>query len=775
MKRIYWLLLLVLVLLIIGITQMPKMYSAPNADINEKDSIPQKRQLRRSFFQKREVLIIYGADNPALAVKYESLLDEFTNRPEEDSRRRITYAFKEASEVTEKELKENVLYLLGSAKGNSLLETFTQNIPIKINETAIDIDGTSYEDQDALISIGFYPNAMNDTLPVSLLSGNDEEKVFDLFQKRISEGSRFVFRQNLDYEIYQDGKRLILGDFDEEWGLDKETYFDFSTGEKLLYSSENFDFISYPGVELPTPVKGLAEDIETTLGQILNFLEKKEEELPRIPYYIYKSVEQKGLMLGNTDQAHHNSADKSVHTVINKAYKDNFVEKENALIIELLLGSAASEPLDRGLPLYFSDQWQGKGYKYWAARLFESGNMLSLEALFDKELMELESPLIFNATSAALVAFLIEHWGKEAFLNRYKNWTPSERELKLLDPEWQTHLKELASLFPKKSRKAAPLTYLKGFNFAHEGYSIYNGYTGSKAIPALNKMAALGSNALAIIPYGSIWEKNKPNPYRTSHGPGGENDEGVVHTAFTARELGMTTLLKPQLWGGGTWPGEVEMLTEEDWQLFFNYYYKWIRHYAFLAEIHEIDALSVGVEFAKATLMKEAQWRKMFRGIKGLYQGKLTYSANWGTEFEQVGFWDELDFIGLNCYYPLSKNDQPSKAELKANFEKVKAKIEIVYQKFNKPIVFTEIGFRSIDAPWKSPHAEGDDSFNEHHQQLCYEVVFEGIENQEWCQGILWWKFPSYLEYRGKENSAFTPNYKKAELTVKEWFTAKLP
>ena len=81
-------------------------------------------------------------------------------------------------------------------------------------------------------------------------------------------------------------------------------------------------------------------------------------------------------------------------------------------------------------------------------------------------------------------------------------------------------------------------------------------------------------------------------------------------------------------------------------------------------------------------------------------------------EFEKVGFWDELDFIGLNSYYPLSKQDNPSKRELSKNFEGIKNKIKKVHKAHQKPIVFTEIGFRSIDAPWKNPHAEGDDSFN---------------------------------------------------------------
>ena len=234
----------------------------------------------------------------------------------------------------------------------------------------------------------------------------------------------------------------------------------------------------------------------------------------------------------------------------------------------------------------------------------------------------------------------------------------------------------------------------------------------------------------------------------------------------------MFTVLKPQVWvGGGSWPGDIEMSNEGDWNKFFDKYYRWIRHYALLAEIHNMDALCLGVEFTKATLGHGDQWRNMIQKTRGLFNGQLTYAANWGSEFENIDFWDELDFIGLNCYYPLSKNDNPTKAELKANFDKVITKIEKVHTKFKKPIVFTEIGFRSIDAPWKNPHAEGDDSFNEDHQQLCYEVVHKGIKDQLWCSGILWWKFPSYLEYRGRENSAFTPNNKKAEETVKKWFS----
>ena len=138
-----------------------------------------------------------------------------------------------------------------------------------------------------------------------------------------------------------------------------------------------------------------------------------------------------------------------------------------------------------------------------------------------------------------------------------------------------------------------------------------------------------------------------------ARGVGDENDESVINVIYGARQLGMQSLLKPQVWlSRGSWSGFVEMDSPEEWERFFDYYYRWIRHYALLAEIHEVEALSIGVEFGKATLGHEEEWKKIFRKIRGIYGGQLTYCANWGEEFENLSFWDELDFIGLNCYYP---------------------------------------------------------------------------------------------------------------------------
>lgn len=767
---------IVVVLLIFGVlflSNMPSQDTALHQDmaILEKDtvSLPTRRQLRRSFFNKREILVVFGTENPTLVQNYKTLLQKVTELPQTGRRRNATIRYKHATELTETDIKENILFLIGTPQDTPLLKRLTKNIPVSFSNNKIAFNSKPYTTTSDILSVAFFPNPENTKLPFSFLTGNDAAALFEFFDHRVALTGASFFWQNMDYEIYRTTDRITMGNFNSQWKIDTTTYFDYSEGNETIAQSAHFDVISHQYKISQDATTTLVTDLESTYQQIIDFT-GSTINIPKIKYHMYNTAEDKGLMVGNTQQAHIDIDNNAVHTIINDKYLNNFIEKENTLLLQHILGDASSKTLSQGLGVYFSDQWQREGYPYWSARLYESGNTLSLKELFDNELIEKESPLLTACMSASLVAFLIEDIGKEAFLKKYTNWIPSQKEIQTLEKKWQQYLAKEAQKYPKKKREKPNLGYLKGFNFAHEGYSIYNGYLSRKATEAIEKQRDMGGNAIAIVPYSYIRGESAPTYLSIGSRAGSENDQGVVHSAYEAKQRGMQSLLKPQVFFGNSWPGALEYNNEKDWNAFFDYYYRWIRHYAFLAEIHQIDALCMGVEFAKATLSHGDQWKHMFQKARGLYQGNMTYAANWGEEFENVDFWNELDFIGLNSYYPLSKNDTPTDAELKANFDIVKTKIKNVYQKYKKPIVFTEIGFRSIEAPWKNPHADGDTPFNEEHQRRCYEVIFEGIQNEPWCAGILWWKFPSYLEYRGAENTAFTPNNKATEATVKKWF-----
>ena len=45
--------------------------------------------------------------------------------------------------------------------------------------------------------------------------------------------------------------------------------------------------------------------------------------------------------------------------------------------------------------------------------------------------------------------------------------------------------------------------------------------------------------------------------------------------------------------------------------------------------------------------------------VRQTFKGKLTYSANW-DHYSGIGFWDDLDLIGMNSYWKLGDNKDVS-------------------------------------------------------------------------------------------------------------------
>ena len=298
---------------------------------NENDSIPTRRQLRRSFFQKREILVIYGSKNKELSNRYKILLEKLSSIPRDNSWRSVAVTYKESSQITDSDIKTNIIYLVGTDKGNPILKRLAKNIPFQFQDGKIRYNENELPNDNMILSVGLYPNRVNDSLPISILTGTEEYKIFDFFENGVNEKGLSFFRQNMDFEIYRKNTRIVMGDFGRDWKIDPSTFFDFSTNNKLIYSTSNFDFIDHQKTLNPKTVLSLSSKIEQTTNSILDFF-GKTSHLSKMTYHSYKSAEVKGLITGNTKQAHFDSIDNSVHTIINEKYQDNFIEKENALV-----------------------------------------------------------------------------------------------------------------------------------------------------------------------------------------------------------------------------------------------------------------------------------------------------------------------------------------------------------------------------------------------------------------------------------------------------------
>jgi len=313
---------------------------------------------------------------------------------------------------------------------------------------------------------------------------------------------------------------------------------------------------------------------------------------------------------------------------------------------------------------------------------------------------------------------------------------------------------------------------------------------GTRPITAqqMRLLAAQHVDWISQTPFG--WQRGLDSPEIAIASQGrvwwGESDSGLAATARLAREAGIRTLLKPHLWvtaGHGAWTGEIAMTSEEAWRAWFASYGEFLLHYARLAESEGIEALCVGTELQGSTLSREADWRRLIAQVRTAYHGKLTYAANWNREFDQIRFWDALDFVGIQAYFPLAERDAPTLAELQGGWAPHLATIERVQRATGKPIVFTEIGYRSVPEgairPWEWPDRR-DASVGARSdlatQARAYEAFFRTFWELPWFAGAYFWKwYPETAHSEGPHTLDFTPQDKPAQEVMSSWFGGTPP
>ncbi|MCB9549123.1 MAG: hypothetical protein H6706_25250 [Myxococcales bacterium] len=90
-----------------------------------------------------------------------------------------------------------------------------------------------------------------------------------------------------------------------------------------------------------------------------------------------------------------------------------------------------------------------------------------------------------------------------------------------------------------------------------------------------------------------------------------------------------------------------------------------------------------------------AFWRQLAADTRRVFPGPIGYGANF-DQFEEVDFWDALDFIAISSYFPLRTLDTPAEgldAALQAGWAQVIARIEGVARAVDRPVVLHELGW----------------------------------------------------------------------------------
>ncbi len=281
----------------------------------------------------------------------------------------------------------------------------------------------------------------------------------------------------------------------------------------------------------------------------------------------------------------------------------------------------------------------------------------------------------------------------------------------------------------------------------------------------------LNANYAAVMPFGFIRDLQSPElVHNTERQWYGERRDGAKQYIEMLHKNNIKVMIKPQIWiRRGEFTGHLKMDSEEGWNKLETSYESFILDYAELANETNVAMYCIGTELNAFVSARPEFWNQLIKKIRTIYKGKLTYAENWDT-FANVPFWKSLDYIGLDAYFPLSEEETPTVEALEIGWKPHKEKILQLHKQIDKPILFTEFGYRSTNftakEPWNSNHKIKD--VNLDGQTIALEALFDQFWSEEWFAGGFIWKwFHAHDNVGGEGNSQFTPQNKPAEEIVR--------
>lgn len=190
----------------------------------------------------------------------------------------------------------------------------------------------------------------------------------------------------------------------------------------------------------------------------------------------------------------------------------------------------------------------------------------------------------------------------------------------------------------------------------------------------------------------------------------------------------------------------------------------WVQQVTFADERNSLELMN------KRRALLNTRWSKIIQTTRKSFSGKVTYAANFDNYFD-VGFWKELDYIGINAYFPLRNPDVPYltdvslKRALLSGWTKVFEGIDEFRTKegvMDKPLFFTELGYiyrrNTTIEPWSGfgfsvvgSHRNewlivwDEQSKDTEERALAVECLREIVERKNInLEGILYWKLTTH-------------------------------
>lgn len=421
--------------------------------------------------------------------------------------------------------------------------------------------------------------------------------------------------------------------------------------------------------------------------------------------------------------------------------------------------------LEDGAALWLSRDWYGRPYAEWLPDLAFGRVLPTAAELVAGERQDASSNVLWPVAAAGVVERL-----PGATLSEKLRDAPSRASLTaLLERLEKEGLRQAGS--PAAKPRVAPggARFHRGVSLAMAPGNVDGGYHAPEIDEKLVYLREMGVDSVALMPLAIQRRAALPDFRYNQHGHAkDETDVGLVHAARRAHALGLRVMWKPHVFSG-EWSGTIAMASEEDWQAWWRTYRSFVLHHAVLARWTGSELFAVGVELGKT--VEREEWRHLIRSVRRIYPGRLTYAANWWSDYERVPFWDDLDLVGIDAYFPLADTREVARSELEAGARRVAENLAAAARRFGRPVLLTEVGFAAREGAWVTPHEEGG-TFSEEHQAVAYETLLGVLGRPPWLEGMFLWKVFSFASAEGGGD---WPDFRflgrRAEPVIRGYFT----
>lgn len=302
-----------------------------------------------------------------------------------------------------------------------------------------------------------------------------------------------------------------------------------------------------------------------------------------------------------------------------------------------------------------------------------------------------------------------------------------------------------------------------------------HGYGTEVSEVLLDELVRLGANWISVTPFGRLWSLSSTHISFDFEQSYAESQRSLERMIEQAHARGLRVLLIPHLWvETGGWRGEIDPGSARGWERYQRSYREFVLGWAENAARMKADAFSVGVECKSWSGRFAPYWQELIGDVRARFGGLVTYSANW-DEAEHVVFWEALDLIGINAFYPLADHASASYEEYLRGAMRARDDVKRLSELHERPVLFVEVGYTTRrDAavePWLWPDDMTDVVYDEHEQARALSAIIEAFAPEPWFAGLFVWRYYADLDDVSQEHAwGFSPHGKLAERVLDQAF-----